>query len=270
MTRTRFIGVATASRSSAATSRWRAPTARAPPHRFASARRFPSHRARRAPWSSSTRAARPTSTRHRHDRGRAAPDCRRPRPRRVRRRSWSRFRCRRKRMAPGFDHAELGWNPQRARAAAALRPAALRRALLHGVAGDADGDPAQRSAVRHEGRQLSRAPTSSPRATSRRRACRQRARSRRWGCTGRASTSPELTGQPFTSTFIFGSWDGQFIFVEPMVTKAYLETHPNATTSIPQPARWSTPGRYPTTYTVAYDANAKEYRFVLGGLTKRP
>ena len=82
--------------------------------------------------------------------------------------------------------------------------------------------------------------------------------------------APELNGQPFTSTFIFGSWDGQFIFVEPMVTKAYLETHPNATTAIPQPARWNNPGRYPTTYTVAYDAPSKEYRFVLGGLTKRP
>ena len=82
--------------------------------------------------------------------------------------------------------------------------------------------------------------------------------------------APELNGQPFTSTFIFGSWDGQFIFVEPMVTKAYLETHPNATTTIPQPARWNRAGRYPTTYTVAYDAASKEYRFVLGGLTKRP
>ena len=82
--------------------------------------------------------------------------------------------------------------------------------------------------------------------------------------------SPELTGHPFTSTLIFGSWDGKFIFVEPMVTKAFLETHPNATTSIPQPARWSSAGRYPTTYTVSYDASAKEYHFVLGGLTKRP
>ena len=57
---------------------------------------------------------------------------------------------------------------------------------------------------------------------------------------------------------------------QPMVTKAYLETHPNATTAVPQPARWNNPGRYPTTYTVAYDAPSKEYRFVLGGLTKRP
>jgi hypothetical protein len=81
--------------------------------------------------------------------------------------------------------------------------------------------------------------------------------------------SPELNGQPFTSTFIYGSWDGRFIFLEPMVTKAFLETHPNVTRQIPQPARWAQAGAYPTSYTVAYDAAAKEYRFTLGGLAKR-
>jgi hypothetical protein len=81
--------------------------------------------------------------------------------------------------------------------------------------------------------------------------------------------APELNGQGFTNTFIFGSWDGRFIFLEPMITKAYLETHPNATQVIPQPAAWPTAGRFPTTYAVNYDATAKEYRFTLGGLTQR-
>jgi hypothetical protein len=81
--------------------------------------------------------------------------------------------------------------------------------------------------------------------------------------------SPEYNGQPFTSTFIFGSWDGQYIFLEPMITKAYLDSHPsNATRSIPQPVQWSKPGSYPTTYTVNYDASAKEFRITLGGLAK--
>lgn len=80
--------------------------------------------------------------------------------------------------------------------------------------------------------------------------------------------SPEFAGQPFTSTFIFGSWDGKYIFLEPMITKAYLETHPNATRAIPQPAQWATPGSYPTTWTVAYDATAREFRITLGGLAK--
>lgn len=81
--------------------------------------------------------------------------------------------------------------------------------------------------------------------------------------------SPELNGKPFTSTFIFGSYDGRFIFIEPMITKAFLESHPNVTAAVPQPSRWATPGYYPTNYTVAYDAAAKEYRIVLASLTKR-
>ncbi|MEO7456563.1 MAG: DUF5602 domain-containing protein [Gemmatimonadaceae bacterium] len=81
--------------------------------------------------------------------------------------------------------------------------------------------------------------------------------------------SPEFNGQTFSSTFIYGSWDGQFIFMEPMITKAYLESHPsNATRNIPQPAQWAKAGSYPTSYTVNYDATAKEYRIALGGLTK--
>ncbi|MEP6835719.1 MAG: DUF5602 domain-containing protein [Gemmatimonas sp.] len=82
--------------------------------------------------------------------------------------------------------------------------------------------------------------------------------------------SSEFNGQPFTNTFIYGSWDGQYIFLEPMITKAYLESHPvNATKNIPQPTQWSKSGSYPTTYTVNYDAAAKEFRITLGGLTKR-
>ncbi len=83
--------------------------------------------------------------------------------------------------------------------------------------------------------------------------------------------SPEFNGQPFTNTFIYGSWDGQYIFLEPMITKAYLDSHPvNATKTIPQPTQWSKAGSYPTTYSVHYDAAAKEFRISLGGLTKRP
>ena len=81
--------------------------------------------------------------------------------------------------------------------------------------------------------------------------------------------SPEFNGQAFTSTFIYGSWDGQFIFLEPMITKAFLDSHPsNATRAIPQPAQWVKSGSYPTTYIVNYDATAKEFRITLGGLVK--
>jgi hypothetical protein len=78
--------------------------------------------------------------------------------------------------------------------------------------------------------------------------------------------APELNGQPFTNTFIYGSWDGSYIFLEPMITRAYLQTHPNTSQPIPQPAQWATPGRYPTTYSVNYDATTHEFRFTLGEL----
>ena len=46
--------------------------------------------------------------------------------------------------------------------------------------------------------------------------------------------------------------------------------HPaNVTRNIPQPAQWAKSGSYPTTYSVNYDASAKEFRVTLGGLTKR-
>lgn len=86
--------------------------------------------------------------------------------------------------------------------------------------------------------------------------------------------SPELQGllgnpgayQPFTKTFIYGSWDGRFTFYEPMVTRAYLLTHPDVVTPISVPSLYPQPGYYPTAYRVTYDAQAKEYRIALTGL----
>lgn len=90
--------------------------------------------------------------------------------------------------------------------------------------------------------------------------------------------SPELQGllghpelyEPFTKTFIYGSWNGRFTFFEPMVTREYLLTHPNTVSEIPVPARYPQAGYFPTAYRVAYDAQAKEYRIALTGLVKRP
>lgn len=48
-------------------------------------------------------------------------------------------------------------------------------------------------------------------------------------------TSPELNGQPFTKTFIYGSYNGQVNFDEPMVTLATLLSGKNSSSPIPQP-----------------------------------
>ena len=94
--------------------------------------------------------------------------------------------------------------------------------------------------------------------------------------------SPELQGalghpenfRPFTTTFIHGSWDGRFIFDEPMVTRAFILGRKAATAPaqrdsvIALDAAPSTvpAGFYPSAYRVAYDAQAKEYRIALTGL----
>jgi hypothetical protein len=87
--------------------------------------------------------------------------------------------------------------------------------------------------------------------------------------------SPELQAmlghpenyQPFTKTFIYGSWNGRFIFYEPMVTLAYLQSNSDFSSDIPVPQLYPEPGYFPTSYKVTYDAQAKEYRVALTGLT---
>lgn len=82
--------------------------------------------------------------------------------------------------------------------------------------------------------------------------------------------APERNGQPFTHTFIYGSYDGAFTFAEPMVTKGYLETKPAAVvTPVKLPTQYAARGYQATSYTVAYDAGAKEYRIALSGLVSR-
>ena len=82
-------------------------------------------------------------------------------------------------------------------------------------------------------------------------------------------SEPQYSGAMFTKTFIYGSYDGAFIFSEPMLTKAYLETKPiDAVTTIKVPAQFASPGYHATSYTVTWDAAAREYRVALSGLAK--
>jgi hypothetical protein len=74
--------------------------------------------------------------------------------------------------------------------------------------------------------------------------------------------SPELFGEPFTETFIYGSWDGRMIFAEPMITKAFLETKPNFRRQLPQAQQGFTPG----SYRIYWHEQRKEYRIALTDL----
>ena len=59
-------------------------------------------------------------------------------------------------------------------------------------------------------------------------------------------TSPELSGQTFVQTFIYGSYNGKVTFYEPMVTLNYLKTTSAFNRTIPQPAKVQVSGYYPT------------------------
>jgi hypothetical protein len=59
-------------------------------------------------------------------------------------------------------------------------------------------------------------------------------------------TSPELNGQQFTQTFIYGSYNGNVNFYEPMITKAFLDVTTSFQRNFPVPAKFKTAGYYPT------------------------
>ena len=81
--------------------------------------------------------------------------------------------------------------------------------------------------------------------------------------------SQELHGQAFDRTFIYGSYNGQLIFAEPMITKAFLETKTNLTEAIKLPAKYAQHAYYPTKYSVRYDPITREYTIALEGMTLR-
>lgn len=83
------------------------------------------------------------------------------------------------------------------------------------------------------------------------------------------ATSAEFHGQAFSNTLVYGYYEGKMIFIEPMMTKAYIETKPNDTKAVPVPSRYPAAGRYPTSYNVSHDASAGEYRVKLATFVTR-
>ena len=85
------------------------------------------------------------------------------------------------------------------------------------------------------------------------------------------SRTPELVteGRAFTHTFIFGAYDGQITFYEPMITLAYLQTRPDLCVPIKQPQAWETEGYYPTSYCIRYLADGERYTVSLEDFVHR-
>ena len=59
-------------------------------------------------------------------------------------------------------------------------------------------------------------------------------------------TSPEFSGGGFTQTFIYGSYNGNINFYEPMITLNFLKATNTFERAIPQPAKFQQAGYYPT------------------------
>ncbi|MGI8892885.1 MAG: hypothetical protein ACR2GN_05435 [Bacteroidia bacterium] len=71
--------------------------------------------------------------------------------------------------------------------------------------------------------------------------------------------APEFNGGQFTKTFIYGSYDGKFVFYEPMITIDHFLTAPNEKIAIRQPANVQETGYYPSHYNIRYSATTNEY-----------
>lgn len=97
--------------------------------------------------------------------------------------------------------------------------------------------------------------------------------------------TPELQGlfgraeayRPFTTTYLHGSWNGQFIFDEPMITRAFILGRKAASTPaqrdslipLTQPKAYGSVGYFPNAYRISYDAETREYRIALTQLERR-
>ena len=82
---------------------------------------------------------------------------------------------------------------------------------------------------------------------------------------------PELADPKlgFSHTFIYGTYDGKLIFLEPMVSHGFLSTHPQDCRPVRPPKAYATSGYYPAAYCVRHDAATATYRVTLEGLAYR-
>lgn len=72
---------------------------------------------------------------------------------------------------------------------------------------------------------------------------------------------PELADPTlgFSHTFIYGAYDGKVIFLEPMVSRAFLAARPDECRPIRTPAAYATSGYYPSSYCVRYELESATY-----------
>lgn len=79
-------------------------------------------------------------------------------------------------------------------------------------------------------------------------------------------TAEELNGEPFKRSLAYGSYNGNFIFVEPLINMAFLKSKPNAEWPIKEQSKVQQTGFYPATYALSFDEDTKLYNLTFGNL----
>lgn len=161
----------------------------------------------------------------------------------------------------GYDHVTVNWNPQ--------------GHIPHGVYDSPHFDfhfymitPAERYNITLEGDDRARAQKQpSPEFMPEGYILPEGTAEPRMGAHAVNPGAPEFNHQPFTKTFIYGFYDGQMIFLEPMVSQAFLQSKPDTTANINLPKSYQRHAYYPTRYHVGYDPAKSEFVVAIEGLT---
>jgi hypothetical protein len=82
-------------------------------------------------------------------------------------------------------------------------------------------------------------------------------------------SAPEFHGKPFTRTFLYGAYDGQITFFEPMITNESLIAAPRQCAEVNLPAQYAQTAYQPTRYCTEFDSNKQVIRVFLTGFVYR-
>ncbi len=81
--------------------------------------------------------------------------------------------------------------------------------------------------------------------------------------------SPEFHQKPFTHTFIFGFYDAEMIFLEPMASLEYLNTRPEVSAPVKQPEVYARRMYFPEIFAIRYNDGQQYYEIALEELVSR-
>jgi hypothetical protein len=82
------------------------------------------------------------------------------------------------------------------------------------------------------------------------------------------ANAPELRSQVFTQTLSYTFANCRLMSVAPMASLCFLQGRPNLTACFAQPTQYLVSGYFPSTYTIQYDADRRNYTIALGGMVK--